>query len=96
MARRGPICRAALIVFICVYGAAVLSAVIGIFGLFGVEPGGLARIWIVFLGMPWTLLLGFLPRDFPVFLAQVLVVLAPVLNIWLLDRVCRKSRRHRM
>jgi hypothetical protein len=95
MGRYGKLCLAGFAVFLLVYVAAFGFAVIGTRGLFGVEPNNLAAIWLILLGMPWTLLLAALPGDGLEMFGRLFVALAPLVNLWLVSRVCRRRRRRR-
>lgn len=64
-------------------GALALFAV-GTFGLFGQEPGPLAGVFLIPVGLPWNLLVDGLPEG-PRTLATVA---APVLNLVLLGAAC--------
>ncbi len=94
MARRSRLCLAVLAAFLVAYVFVGALAVIGSRGMFGVEPDPLSVVWLVIIGLPWTLLLGILPGDsIPEFLARLFIALVPLLNLWLLSRLCRRHRR---
>lgn len=95
MARYGKLCIAGAVAFVLVYLAAFGFAVIGTRGLFGVEPNNMAAIWLILLGMPWTLLLAALPADGLELFGRLFIALAPLLNLWLATRTCRRRRRRR-
>ena len=83
-------CRLAIGVYALLYVVALAVAVVGTQGLFGTQPDGLAAVWLIFLGLPW--IIGLTPLSLvglPVIIGQVVAVVAPLLNIWLLWRFCR-------
>ena len=87
------VCRLILALYLLLYLAALYIAVVGSFGLLGHEPEALASVFLVFIALPWSfdvLLLTFLPV--PIVIPQVLLALAPLLNAWLIHRVCSKER----
>ena len=91
MTRQKLICRIAIGGAVFLYLAAVLIAIIGTQGLFGVQPDGLAAVWLIFVGLPWSLLITPIAlMNFPVFIGQVLAVLLPIVNIVILHRLCRR------
>ena len=57
----GKVCRILIVVYLIFYLGALAVAIIGTRGLFGVEPDGLAAVYLLFAGMPWTLALPVLP-----------------------------------
>ena len=68
-------------------------AVIGTQGLFGTQPDGLAAVFLIFVGLPWSLLVTPIALlGLPVVIGQVLVVLIPIVNIAILIRLCRSAR----
>ena len=58
---------------------------IGTFGWFGVERDPLAAVYLVPLGLPWTLLVG----DAPDSLLPWLAIASPGLNLVLIVAMCR-------
>ena len=80
-ARLCPIAAGALAVL---YLAALAILAIGTFGLFGSPRDPLSGIYLMPLGLPWTLLD---PLPDPV--RPWLAVLAPALNIAILWQICR-------
>ena len=80
------VCRLILALYLLLYLAALYIAVVGSFGLLGHEPEALASVFLVFIALPWTFLPG------PIVIPQVLRALAPLLNAWLIHRVCSKER----
>lgn len=84
------ICRVAIGAAVLVYLAALALAIIGTQGLFGVQPDGLAAIWLIFVGMPWSLIVTPIALlGMPIFIGQILAVLLPIVNIVILIRICR-------
>lgn len=84
------ICRVALWVFVAAYLGALALLAIGTFGLFGSPRGPLAVVFLLPLGMPWTIAAGLLP-DGPLRIAGVLA--APLLNLGILAGLCRWLQR---
>jgi hypothetical protein len=71
--------------------AAAALAVIGTQGLFGTAPDGLAAVYLILVGIPWSLLISvLLPAGLSVVVGQVAVFVAPVVNFWLLARLFRQ------
>jgi hypothetical protein len=94
--RYSKLCLAGLGCFLLFYLVAGLIAVIGVNGLFGFEENSLAVIWLIFLGMPWTMVLALLPASGVLpWIGLGFIALVPLFNLWLLSRVCRRRRRRR-
>lgn len=94
MARR--VCRVLIVVYLLFYLGALAVAIIGTRGLFGVEPDGLAAVYLLFAGMPWTLALPALPLAvIPEGLGQLLVAALPLINLVWLRWMCRKRRKRK-
>ncbi|MEM7752021.1 MAG: hypothetical protein AAF230_01330 [Pseudomonadota bacterium] len=93
MGRYGKACFAGLAVFFLFYVIAFIVAVIGTRGLFGVEQNTMSIIFLILLGMPWSMTLAGLPADGLEIVGRLVVALAPILNLWLLSRACRRRRR---
>ena len=86
--KRKILCRIVLGALIALYVMALALYAIGTFGLFGSSPGPLAGVFLLPLGLPWTLLDGGMPDPMlPWFGA-----LAPMLNIALIALLCRNLR----
>ena len=67
-------------------------AAIGTQGFFGVQPDGLAAIWLILVGLPWNLVLGpLIVIGFPTWLGQVIAVLSPLLTLFILARYCGRD-----
>ena len=87
------ICRSLIGVGILLYVAAMAIAVIGTQGLFGVAPDGLAAVWLIFLGIPWSLFLSVATLfGLPVIVGQIAVAVFPILNLYLIWRLCHGRR----
>ena len=80
------LCRAAIWGFAILYAAALALYFIGTFGLFGSEPGPLAGVFLVPLGIPWLVLLELAPEPAWPWLAAA----APLVNLFILWLVCRR------
>ncbi len=90
----GRICRVLILVYLLLYLVALAIAIVGTRGLFGVQPDGLMAVYLLFLGMPWTLALPVLPlASMPEVLGQLIVAALPILNILWLRWLCRKRRK---
>ena len=81
----GRFCRWLLAIFAVLYLLALTLLAIGSFGLFGSGRDPLSGVFLVLLGMPWTLLLGGLPEP----LLPWVAALAPAINLLLLGVLCR-------
>lgn len=81
----GRFCRGFLAIFALLYAIALALRAIGSFGLFGSGRDPLSGVFLVLLGMPWTLLLGGLPEP----LLPWVAALAPAINLLLLGALCR-------
>ncbi len=71
-------------IFVTLYAIAVVLFLIGTFGWFGQEQDPLAGVFLIPLGMPWTILLDKLVGAHP-----AVALLAPAINaaiLWLLAR----------
>lgn len=78
-------CRAVLVVFGVLYLFALGVLAIGTFGWFGSERDALSGVYVVLLGMPWTMLVGGLPEP----LLPWAAALAPAVNLLLIGALCR-------
>lgn len=90
MSREGPVrlvCKIIALVFAGLYLAALCLFAIGTFGLFGTEPGPLAGVFLVPLGLPWNMMLGYFPAPALPWLAAA----APLANLLLLWALCRPA-----
>jgi hypothetical protein len=85
-------CRWSVRIFTVLYAAALALLAIGTFGLFGNEPGPLAGVFLIPLGLPWNRLIDFLPESgwYPWLAAAV-----PLVNLAIIWGVCRASARRR-
>ena len=91
---RQRVCRVLIIVYILLYLIALAVAIVGTRGLFGVQPDGLMAVYLLFLGMPWTLVLPVLPLgSMPELLGQLIVAGLPILNLICLVWFCRRKRK---
>ncbi|WP_425091665.1 hypothetical protein [Tropicimonas sp. S265A] len=71
--------------FAALYLVAFVLLLIGTFGLFGQERDPLAGVFLMPLGLPWSLWLDGLPEAALLFAAA----LVPLINLTLLGIVCR-------
>ncbi len=79
-------CRWIVWIFAVLYVMALVLFAIGIWGLFGQERDPLSGIFLVPLGLPWTVFLGGMPER----LLPWLAALAPVINLAILAWICRR------
>ena len=77
-------CRLIVIGFFVLYALAVGLFFVGTFGLFGSPSGPLAGVFLIPLGLPWTLMLDVFPEP----LWPTLAALAPAVNLTILMLVC--------
>ena len=63
------------IVFVVLYGIALLLMVIGTFGWFGQEKDPLSGVFLLPLGLPWNILADRIGLGVP-----ILAILAPAIN----------------
>ena len=81
------ICRIVLLGFGTLYVFALAMFAIGAFGLFGQPTDPLSGIYLVPLGLPWTLMLDLLPGP-----AQLWGLLAaPAINLAFFTVICRRA-----
>ena len=71
--------------FVLLYVAALVLLAVGTFGWFGAERDPLAAVYLVPLGLPWTLLVG----NAPELLVPWLAIASPGLNLFLIVAMCR-------
>lgn len=88
----GMLCRGLLWVFGGLYLVAVLLYLVGTFGLLGSPQGPLSGVFLVPLGLPWSLMVD---RLFPEPLWPWMATLAPALNLALIWLICRIMHRKR-
>jgi hypothetical protein len=75
-------------IFLVLYALAFFAYICGTYGLFGVEPGPLAGIFLVPLGMPWLLLLDLAPEPAWPYLSAA----APAVNLLILGLLQRRTK----
>ena len=75
-----------LIGFAVLYLCAAGLLAIGTFGLFGQEEDPLSAVFLLPLGLPWILLSEVVPEG----ARPWFVVLAPMLNLFILWRICSR------
>lgn len=74
---------------VVVCGGAYAIALIGTQGLFGTTPDGLAAVFLIFVGLPWSLLATPLAlMELPVLFGQIIIVAAPSINLFILWKLC--------
>ena len=82
-------CRWVVRIYLVLWALALAILLIGWFGLFGQPRDPLAGVFLVPLGLPWSLGTGGLPEV----IRPAAAILAPLLNILLLALACRAARR---
>ena len=85
------LCRWVVRIAWVLYLVALALLLIGTFGLFGQERDPLAGVFLIPLGLPWVIWLDDLPDPVLPWLAA----LAPLVNLILLNVLCRLVTRHR-
>lgn len=91
--RNTLICRLLLGAGIFVYLATLVIAIIGTQGLFGATPDGLAAVFLIFAGLPWSLLATPLVFfEFPLWIGQAWVVLSPLITLYVIWRLCSRTQ----
>jgi hypothetical protein len=83
------ICRLVVITFAVLYAVALGLYLVGTFGWFGQDTGPLAGIFLVPLGLPWSLI------EVPDAVRLPLGIGAPFLNLVILWVICRLIRKRR-
>lgn len=78
-------CRIIIWIFSFLYAGAVVLLLIGTFGLFGNERDPLSAVFLLPIGLPWTLLVELAPEPAWPWLAA----LAPAVNLALLFALCK-------
>ena len=81
--------KIAAIVFGLLYVAALLIYGSGTFGWFGQQPDPLSGVFLMPLGMPWTLMTGSAPQSMLPWVA----VSAPLINLLILLLLMQASAR---
>lgn len=82
------LCRFVIVVFALLWLVAAALLAIGTFGWFGQTPDPLSGVFLVPLGLPWTILGDRLGHAGP-----ALGLLAPGVNLLILVALCRALRR---
>ncbi len=85
----GRICSLVAGAFALLYVLALALLAIGTFGLFGQERDPLSGVFLVPLGLPWSLFLGGAPEGLRPWLAMA----APGINLLLIIVLCRRVHR---
>ena len=78
-------CRVGLVLYAIAFGLSLIVFAAGTWGLFGADRDPLAGIFLIPLGFPWSLVLGFAPDPFPFWLG----IAAPALNLYILYHLCK-------
>ena len=86
------VCTWVVRLFAVLYLFAIAIGLIGTFGWFGQDRDPLSWVFIVPLGLPWTLVLDNLSETASPWLAG----LAPLLNLAILTGLCRLIRGRRI
>lgn len=80
------ICSIGIKLFIAIYLVALALFLIGTFGWFGQERDPLSGIFLLPLGLPWNRMLAGAPEP----LLPWVGVCAPIINILILQLLCRR------
>ncbi|WP_435256516.1 hypothetical protein ACSBLW_10155 [Thioclava sp. FR2] len=83
------ICRIATMIFAGLWAVAVFLWAVGTFGWFGQPTDPLSGVFLIPLGLPWTLLADLLPESS----WTVMAILAPGVNLFILRWLCRRFGR---
>ncbi len=89
MPNREKTCRALVWGWFALWLLTAGLAIVGTFGLFGVAPDGLSAVYVMALGLPWSILIAKVDQVVPLWVAQSLVFLAPGVTWLILRRICR-------
>jgi hypothetical protein len=81
-------CRAVTIIFALLYFVALALLAIGTFGWFGQERDPLAEVFLMPLGLPWTMLFSGAPAGWLPWIG----IGAPAVNLVILWTLCRVLR----
>lgn len=84
-------CKIVFYGFLALYVVALMLLVIGSFGLFGSERDPLAGVFLVPLGVPWSLMAS----DAPEAMLPWIGAGAPLVNLLLIGLLCRRFGRTR-
>lgn len=86
------VCRSIIGVYLLLYLASLVAAVVGAKGMLGLTPDSFLASYLVMLGMPWVLVLAVV--DPPDGLGLFVVGVAPLINYLIASWLCpRKKRR---
>ncbi|MEH6547570.1 MAG: hypothetical protein V7701_14125 [Sneathiella sp.] len=80
-------CRFLVIAFAILYAVALGLFLVGTFGWFGQDTGPLAGIFLIPLGLPWSLI------EVPDAMLMPVAIGAPLLNLIILWVICRLIRK---
>jgi len=83
------ICRIFASLFAVVYLGALGVMIIGVYGLFGVQPGPLSAVYLLMLGAPWTGLMMPLLESLGDTATIALLAVAPLINLAAIYAICR-------
>ena len=78
---------ALFVLFALAYVVAVAVAIIGTQGYFGQSPDGLAAVFLILVGIPWSLssvVVGL--AEWPIIIGQIIIVCAPLITLYRLWR----------
>ena len=91
--RKALICRLLLGVGILLYVGAVALAYVGSKGLLGYAADPFWAIFLMLFGMPWNFAVSFGNlAGFPPVLGNIAVLITPLINLWILRKICRGRR----
>ena len=83
--------------FSAVYAVALFLLAVDTWGWLGAERDPLSELFLIPLGMPWTLFIGSVGKFDPIggVSPAVLAMLAPAINLAILFSICTTLRRRR-
>ena len=85
----GSLCRIFTAVYLIISIASVLLIPASDAGFFGLKPEPLSAVFAIFLGLPWSTMLGDYASDTSLLWNLFLFLLGPALNALILILLCR-------
>lgn len=90
--RKSVLPRLRFAAFALAYFAAAAIAIIGTQGYFGQSPDGLAAVYLIVVGLPWSLSAVVVTlTQAPDIIGQVIIFVAPMITLFLLWRALHRS-----
>lgn len=85
----GSLCRIFTAVYLIISIASVLLIPASDAGFLGLEPEPLSSVFAIFLGLPWSTMLGDYASDTSLVWNMFLFILGPAFNVLILILLCR-------